>query len=448
MHPVKQPTAQRPLLHRHPLDPQAHWGRHMSLAQTEHGETPPGDADGHGLRVLVVHGRYRSAQPSGENEVVDDEVRLLRDHGCKVEQLELQSDDVAGWPLWKKAHLPLRVVWSREGQHLLERALERWKPDVVHIHNTFPLFSPAVFRTARRGNAGVVHTLHNFRPFCPGGAFLREGRACEDCFGRFPLPGIRHGCYRESRLATVPVAVMDGLHGWLGTWQKNVDRLIVVSGYERDKYIAGGWPAAKIKIKYNTVFEKDLPPRQPGRHFMSMSRIVPEKGVDVVLEGFRRAFPDGNPPLWLSAGGDSAGELQAQYEGEPGIRFMGHVSRAELYDALSSALAVVVPSRCYEGFPRVVVEAYAAGVPVIASRVGSLTELVEEGVTGLQVRMGDPDDMARALKQVADSPELAQRMGAGARARYERMYSPEVTMAELFRIYREAIDEHARSLAA
>jgi glycosyltransferase involved in cell wall biosynthesis len=427
----------------------------MALAETDndgdnpheqpHEEAPVVDPDGRGLRVLVVHGRYRSAQPSGENEVVDDEVRLLREHGCTVEQLELQSDDVAGWPVWKKAKLPLRVVWSREGQDLVQRALERTRPDVVHIHNTFPLFSPAVFRTAQRSSAAVVHTLHNFRPFCPGGAFLREGRACEDCFGRFPLPGIWHGCYRDSRLATVPVAVMDGLHNRIGTWQKHVDRLIVVSSYERDKYIAGGWPASKIKIKYNTVFEKDLPPRQPGRHFMSMSRIVPEKGVDVVLEGFRRAFPDGEPPLWLSAGGDSAGELREKYEGLPGIRFMGHVSRAELYEALSSALAVVVPSRCYEGFPRVVVEAYAAGVPIIASKVGSLTELVDDGVTGLQVRVGDPDDMARALRQVAESPELAERMGRGARERYERMYSPEVTMSELFAIYREAIREHSGS---
>jgi glycosyltransferase involved in cell wall biosynthesis len=426
----------------------------MTLAQTEYeGDTSPrerrrnlralAEGDGRGLRVLVVHGRYRSAQPSGENEVVDDEVKLLREHGCHVDQLELQSDEIEQWPVWKKAQLPLRVVWSRQGQKLLQDAIDRTRPDVIHIHNTFPLFSPAVFRTAQRSGAGVVHTLHNFRPFCPGGAFLREGRACEDCFGRFPLPGIRHGCYRDSRLATIPVAVMDGLHNRIGTWQKHVDRLIVVSEYEREKYIAGGWPASKIKVKYNTVFEKDLAPRQPGRHFMSMSRIVPEKGVDVVLEGFRRAFPDGDPPLWLSAGGDSASDLRAKYEGLPGIRFMGHVSRAELYEALSSALAVVVPSRCYEGFPRVVVEAYAAGVPIIASRVGSLTELVDEGVTGLQVKVGDPDDMARALKQVAESPELADRMGQGARARYDRMYSPEVTMRELFAIYHDAIQEHA-----
>jgi glycosyltransferase involved in cell wall biosynthesis len=427
----------------------------MGLAQTDSQDMPAperrsvvdalAEGTGRGVRVLVVHGRYRSAQPSGENEVVDDEVRLLREHGCDVEQRELHSDEIEGWPVWKKARLPLRVVWSREGQKLLQRAIELTRPDVIHIHNTFPLFSPAVFRTAQQSGAGVVHTLHNFRPFCPAGTFLREGRACEDCFGRFPLPGIRHGCYRDSRLATVPVALMDGIHGWLGTWQKHVDRLIVVSAYERDKYIAGGWPGSKIKIKYNTVFEKDLPPRQPGRHFMSMSRIVPEKGVDVVLEGWHRAFPDGGPPLWLSAGGDSASDLRARYEGLPGIRFMGHVSRAELYEALSSALAVVVPSRCYEGFPRVVVEAYAAAVPIIASRVGSLTELVDEGVTGLQVGVGDPDDMARALRQVAGSEELAERMGRGARARYEDMYSPEVTMRELFAIYREAIEEHTHT---
>lgn len=391
------------------------------------------------LRVLLIHGRYRSAQPSGENEVVDDEVRLLREYGADVDHVELQSDEIEQWPAWKRATLPARVVWSRAGQRVVQEAIDRSRPDVIHIHNTFPLFSPAVFRTAYRSGAGVVHTLHNFRPLCPAGTFLRDGKACEECFGRLPFPSIKYGCYRDSRLATVPVAVMDGLHGRLRTWHRFIDRIIVVSTYERDKYITAGWPASKIVVKYNTVHDQDLPPRRPGDHFLSMSRIVPEKGVDVLLEGWRRAFPDGSPSLWLSAAGESAGELQAEYGHLPGITFLGQVTRSALYESLTTARAVVVPSRCYEGFPRVVAEAYAAGVPIVASRVGSLTELVVENETGLQVRVGDPDDMARALRQLADSEELCERLGRGARARYERMYSPVVTMSELFGIYRDAI---------
>ena len=396
-------------------------------------------ADGADLRILVLHGRYRSEGPSGENEVVDDEIKLLREHGCQVDQVELSSDEIATWPAWRKATLPARVIWSPAGRRVLQRAIEKYRPNVLHIHNTFPLFSPAVFWEARKSGLGVVHTLHNFRPFCPAATFLRNGEACEDCFGRFPLPAIQHGCYRGSRLATVPVALMDGLHGRIGTWQKNVDRFIVVSGYERDKYVSAGWPADKIKVKFNTVWEAENPPRRPGPAFLCMSRLSPEKGVEVLLEGWRRAFPDGDPPVRLTASGDLADQLKAQYGGLPGVTFLGHVERSVLRDELSRARAVVVPSRCYEGFPRVVAEAYAASVPIIASRVGSLAELVEDGVTGLQVAMGDPDDMARALRRLADDEQLTARLGVGARERFERLYSAEVTMGQLLQIYREAI---------
>jgi glycosyltransferase involved in cell wall biosynthesis len=411
------------------------------------GSPDHGPLDGSGFRVLVVHGRYRTEGASGENEVVDDEVRLLGEFGCDVEQIELQSDDIAEWSPWKKATLPGRVVWSRAGQATLRRAIELHRPSIIHVHNTFPLFSPAAFRTARASGAAVVHTLHNFRPLCPVGTFLRDGRACEDCLGKtFPVPAVRHGCYRGSRLATLPIATMDAVHGHLQTWQRCVDRFIVLSDYEKDKYIAAGWPAAKFRIKYNTVWESAFPPRQPGPAFLCMSRIVPEKGVDVLLEGWRRAFPDGSPPLHLTASGESAAELQAKYGSLPGVTFLGHVERSVLLDEVTRSKAIIVPSRCYEGFPRVVVEAYAAGVPVVASRVGSLTELIEDGVTGLQVEMGDPDDMARALRRLADSDELCEQLSRGARHRYESLYSPEKTMAELFTIYRDAIAERDRRL--
>ncbi len=231
---------------------------------------------------------------------------------------------------------------------------------------------------------------------------------------------------------------MDGLHGWLKTWHRCIDRIIVVSDYELDKYAGAGWPASKIRVKYNTMLEHGLPPRQLGRHFLSMSRLVPEKGVDILLEGWRRAFPTGGPPLHISASGDSFDDLYAKYGNLSGVTFLGQVDRRTLYDQLANARAVIVPSRCYEGFPRVVVEAYATGVPIIASRIGSLQELVDEGVTGLQVRVGDPDDMARALRELAND-ELSSSLGRGARERYEQLYSPTVTMRTLFAIYREAI---------
>ncbi len=393
-------------------------------------------------RVLVVHSRYRSSVPSGENEVVDDELRLLAEHGCEVSSCELQSDEIASWPARRKALLPARVVWGRAGPRVLQHAIERFRPDVVHVHNTFPLFSPVAFRTARASGAGVVHTLHNFRPLCPAATFLRDGAPCELCLGTTQLHAIKHACYRDSRLATAPLAVMGSLHGALGTWQRSIDRFILLCDYERQKYVQAGWPAERMRIKFNTVYEGDLPPRRFGGAFLCMSRIVPEKGVDVLLEGYRRAFGDGGgPELRLTASGDMLEQLRAEYGDVPGITFLGHVSRERLYRELSSARAVVVPSRCYEGFPRVVVEAYAAGVPVIASNSGSLAELVDDGQTGLLVTTGDADAMAGALLRLAGSDGLAEQLGLNSRRVFEQRYSPGVTTRELVRIYGEARNE-------
>src|SRR5690348_4746198 len=148
------------------------------------------------MNVLLVHNRYRTEVPSGEDAVVDDEARLLVQSGCRVTRLEVSSDEIASWPLRKKSTLPVRVVWSREGQRLVRDAIRQTTPDVIHFHNTFPLLSPAVYWTARDSAAAVVQTLHNFRPLCAAATFFRDGAICEKCLGRAPLPGVRHGCYR------------------------------------------------------------------------------------------------------------------------------------------------------------------------------------------------------------------------------------------------------------
>ncbi|MBI4172881.1 MAG: glycosyltransferase, partial [Actinobacteria bacterium] len=175
------------------------------------------------MRVLVVHNRYRRAQPSGENVVVEEEAELLAASGCTVERLEVGSDEIATWSPARRALLPARVVWSREGRRLAREAIESFEPDVVHVHNTFPLLSPAVLRAAHASPAAVVQTLHNFRPLCADASFLRNGRVCESCLGRSPLPGVIHGCYRESVLKTLPVAAMIATHRGLGTWRRCVD---------------------------------------------------------------------------------------------------------------------------------------------------------------------------------------------------------------------------------
>jgi glycosyltransferase involved in cell wall biosynthesis len=387
------------------------------------------------VRVLVVHNRYRSAQPSGENAVVEEETGLLRAAGAVVEVLSVESDDIAGWPTAKRLTLPARVVWSRDGARTVRRTIAGFGPDVVHFHNTFPLLSPAALRAAHGEHVRVVQTLHNFRPLCPAATFLRDGRVCEDCLGRVPIPAVVHGCYRSSRIATLPIAVKDAVHSAIGTWSGAVDTYITPSEFARSRYVKAGWPAEKIVVKYNTAPDPGDPRPTYDGGFLCLSRLAPEKGVDVLLDAWGQAFPDGDARLTIVGSGEMDAALRARAATLKGVEFTGQVSRERGLEILAGAQALVVPSRWYEVFPRIVAEAYGLAIPVIASRLGSLAEIVADGETGLLAEPGDAADLARTLRALHADRGLAGRLGAGARQEYVRNLSPGATTDRLLQIY-------------
>jgi len=164
------------------------------------------------MRVLLVHNRYRSATPSGENRVVDSEGEELAKAGHEIRRFGKDSDEIEHWSAAKKALLPARVVWSRESHRELAATLRDYRPDVVHVHNTFPLLSGAVLYACRDASVPVVATIHNYKLACASGDFFRNGSVCRDCETRFPLPALLHGCYRGSRVATAPAALAISVH--------------------------------------------------------------------------------------------------------------------------------------------------------------------------------------------------------------------------------------------
>jgi glycosyltransferase involved in cell wall biosynthesis len=390
------------------------------------------------VKVLLVHNRYRSAQPSGENAVVEDEAQLLAECGCEVARLELESDAIASWPLYRKATLPGRVVWSQAGYRATRGAICRLKPDVVHFHNTFPLFSPSALWAARRSGIPVVQTLHNFRPLCPAGTFLRKGRICEACLGRAPLPAVRHGCYRGSRLATTPVALMDVLHGALETWRRCVDVFVCVSEFMRSKYVQAGWSADRLVVKYNTVPTPQVPPIAASGGFVCLSRLTAEKGVDVLLEAWGQAFASGQSQLLIAGSGADEAKLRQRAERLRGVTFGGFMPREVAMQALAGAQAAIVPSLCAETFSRVVAEAFSVGVPVIASRIGALPEIIDHGRTGLLVEPASPAALADALRLIADSDVFRRSLGSQARRAFHVRFSPDAGARKLIDLYAAA----------
>ncbi len=376
------------------------------------------------VKIAVLHSRYRSGAASGENAVVADEARLLREAGHRVEVVD---PAVEGWSGALRA--AGGVVWDPGRAAEVRRMIRRLQPDVVHVHNVFPALSPAVIRAATEEGVPVVMTLHNFRLLCLPATFLRDGRVCEDCLGRLPWPGLVHGCYRGSRLASAPYLASLALHRSIGTFER-VRRFLAVSGFVRAKHAEAGIPPERIAVKPN--FAWPVPRREgPGSYFLYLGRLSPEKGVDTLLAAWR----PGLGRLLVAGDGPEAGRLRA-LAGE-GVELLGAVRPEAARQLVTGARAVLVPSRCYEAFPRVVVEAYAAGVPVVASRIGALPEVVEEGVTGLLAPPDDPASWAEVLERLLDD-DLSLRLGEGAYRAWAGRYTPEANLRILEAIYREA----------
>jgi glycosyltransferase involved in cell wall biosynthesis len=391
------------------------------------------------MRIVIVHNRYRSAQPSGENVVVDQETGLLRMAGHQVVPYERASDEISGSSLLQRASIPGRVVWSPEDRTRLERVLREVRPDVVHVHNTFPLISPSILEACRVHGVPVVATLHNFRLMCANSQLLRDGRPCDLCVGRSPWRAVVHRCYRSSVAATLPIAAGIQVHQSRQTWTEGVTIFIAVSEFVRQQFMAGGFPGHRIRVKPNFVPRPPHRRETPGRYFLFLGRLSSEKGVDVLLDAWTPELGE----LLIVGDGPARRELEARATRHGDlVRFLGNQPREQSMQLLTGARALVVASRAYETFGLVVVEAYAHGVPAVAPASAVFPDLIREGRTGLLFSPDDSNDLRRKLFQFLDS-DLSVRMGREALHRYESDYTPEKNLVGLMAVYREAIAQRS-----
>lgn len=391
------------------------------------------------MHVLVLHNRYASAQPSGENKVVDQEVALLREGGHRVELFERRSDDIGSLSLPAKAALPLRVPWNAAVRRELAARLRAERPDVVHVHNVFPLLSPAVLAACADAGVPAVATLHNYTQVCPPGTLQRDGRPCTECVGSTPLPAVRHGCYRGSRLATVPLAV--SLSANRRRWRSGVERFFCISAAQREVLVAAGMPAERLVVKHNFVPEPGVVRAGAGEHLLFLGRLAEAKGVRLLMTAWDEITVGGGigVPLVIAGTGPLEPEVTAWAAGRDDVRYVGLYDQQECRRAIARSVAVVAPSTWLEAFGLVVVEAMAAGVPAVAAGHGAFVELVEDGVTGLRHVPGDAGSLASCLRRIAADPDRNREMGQAARRRYERDFSPAVGLERLVEGYRTAI---------
>jgi glycosyltransferase involved in cell wall biosynthesis len=398
------------------------------------------------MRVLVVHNRYRSDQPSGENTTVDDEVELLRNAGVTVDTVMTSSDELASRNALGLIGTAARVMWSPASARLVGRAIERTEPDIVHVHNTFPVLSDSVLWSSRRRRVPVVYTLHNFRSLCANAVLLRDGRPCTACVGHSGAAGLVHRCYRDSARATAPIVAANAVHRRLGTQRSCVTRFVAPSSFLKEVYVRAGWPADRIVVRRNGCADRGPGGRQRAG-ILCISRLSPEKGVEDLLNAWSGCAAERDHVLTIVGDGPERERLEHVARRCRNVHFTGLVAGSVAAEHLATAIALVVPSRCYEVCPRVITEAYAAGTPVIAPALGGLTELVLDGRNGLSAVPGSTASMAWAIDRIAESTGLAAALGAGARRFFDQVLAPETTTADLIGVYEEALGDRSKERA-
>ncbi len=389
------------------------------------------------MKVLQCHDFYQ--EPGGEDAVFADEGALLRARGHEVVRFTRHNRDIEGIPALSLAR---KMVWNDDTLRELGALLEKERPDVVHCTNTFPLISPAAYVACRRADVPVVQSLHNYRLLCPNGLFLRAGGVCEDCIGRrVAWPGVLHGCYR-GRCATAAVAAMQTVHRVRRTWLDGVDRYIALSRFSREKFVAGGLPPEKLAVKPNFVDPDPGPGPGDGGFVLFAGRLAPEKGLDTLLDAWRGLGADVDLRLRIVGDGELADRAAAAADADPRIEYLGRRSNAEVLDELGRAAALVLPSICFENCPKALIEAFAKGTPVIASRLGALQEMVDDGIAGLLFAPGDAGELAAALRRLVASPAARREMRGAARAAYETRYTAAANYEALIAIYESAVAAH------
>jgi glycosyltransferase involved in cell wall biosynthesis len=381
------------------------------------------------MRVLIVHNRYQLR--GGEDVVAEAEAALLRANGVEVRVYQRSNDELRAMPA---ALAALSSIWSQRAAREIAALCEQQRPDLIHFHNTFPLVSAAPYWTAAARGIPVVQTLHNFRLLCPQAMLLRDGRPCHDCVGRLPWRAVAHRCYRDSRLQSGVAASALVLHRLLGSYRHRVQAYIALSQFSRSQYVAGGLPVQRIHIKPNFVPDPGAPSGQPRAGGLFVGRLSAEKGVAILIAASQLLDQHSGP---LRVAGD--GPLAAAAAQAARLDCLGACSPAQVQALMRSSSFLVAPSTCLETFGLAAVEAFATGLPVIASGHGGLGELIEDGVTGLHVRPGDAADLARAIDWATRHPDAMLAMGRAARARYLAHYTPQRNFDLLQSVYQHVL---------
>ena len=380
------------------------------------------------MNILILHNEYQ--QYGGEDTVVKNEVKLLQDAGHSVHVEIISNHQINGF--FSKLSAAYGLVFSWKSYFSIKKLIKEISPDVVHVHNFFPLWSPSIFYACKSLNTPVILTLHNYRTICPTALLMHDGEVTEKSINNGPWWSVPKKVYRGSLLGTFLLALMISIHRYLDTWNRQVSKFIVLTKFAKAKFSSAGFLENKIVVKPNFVdIDFDQNQKTLDSTFLYVGRLSEEKGISTLKKVVEK-----NNALKVTIVGTGPQEQELSHSN---FNHLGKQSLESVFQQMQRHSVLVMPSIWYEGFPMTLVEAYANGLPVIASRIGALEELVEHQVTGLLFEAGNSDSLAQTMQWALDHPQEMYQMGLNARKKYEQFYTAQKNLQQLEDIYMDAI---------
>lgn len=390
------------------------------------------------MRILAVHSYYQ--QPGGEDMVFEAETALLEAGGHQVARKTFSNQEIPEKPgIAESIRLGLSTIWSRSANRQIQEHVRHFRPDVVHFHNTFPLVSPSAYKACNALGIPVVQTLHNYRAVCANAVMIRDGRICQDCVGRaVPLPAVKYACYRSSVSKSAVVGGMQMMNRFVANSRRAVTLYVALSQSSRDIFVRSGIDPERISIKPNFVPHDPGCGDHQGGYALFAGRLSPEKGVRTLLEAWNRWDP--GLPLMIAGDGPERDLVERAAGQSDTITWLGRQSPETLVQTMGDAKLLVFPSEWYETFGLTIIEAFARGTPVVASRLGTPAELVSDGGSGLLFEAGNAEDLARTVRRLVDDSSDYRAMVNMARKEYLERYSAAQNLRRLEELYEVAIE--------
>ncbi|MGK0701216.1 glycosyltransferase family 4 protein [Priestia flexa] len=388
------------------------------------------------MKILVIHNYYQIS--GGEDRVLEEEVKLLTSNGVEVVKYFISNKEVNLKGPVNKIKLGINTVWSKQKYKEIKSLIKKVNPDLVHLHNTFPLLSPSVYYACKFMGKPVVQTLHNYRLGCPGAMLLRNNEICEKCISGSLLNSVKYGCYRNSRVQTIPLSTMLYTHRFLNTWNNKVDKYIALTNFAKEKFIEIGLNKDKITVKPNFMEQHTEGRLKKDDEITFVGRISKEKGLHLLLAAWSKVGSEVNTKLNVIGDGPLRKELEGKYQHLSNVNFLGKLDSTAVLSYMSKSKYIIVPSIWYEGFPMTIIESYSVNTPVISSNIGSLKEVVINEITGFHFENNNINSLENTLKKALKYSDY-DKLQRNIKEQYEKKYTPNANFKMLINIYEEVV---------